>query len=686
VLNEVGVLISSNSRGVNTEAGSAGTITIQGVNGPGSPAKSVTLNDTNLSTKVFGGTAETRPASITITADSVALGTAADPVGLARGVIIEAVTAGPAPAGHIALNVNTLQANVTPDGTPIKGATGVVFNSQSQSTDRTGGPAGTVTISGLAPEPTDAAKLVALDKIVIITSVRGGTATTPPAAITITADTLALSSEIGAPSFEAATGEAEIFASSSGDAPAGNVAFNVNTLRANVNPDGTPMGHGYGFVGTFSQSPDSATGHAGSVTISGPAPVSTDAAALVALNNFSINTQIAGGTTGTVPSEVTITAHTLNFSGKIRTNDLGFRTGILASSSGSAPAGDVALNVDTLSTINTNFSSSSTSTAENAGHAGRITVQGVAGAGSLPSAVMLNRTDIHTEADAGVGGSIALASATGITLTDSTISTAVAGGSQPGGDITLSAADHITLPGGSVISARSTGSGDAGNILINAGNQFVMTNSSMTTEANQASGGAIKINTVPSGTVELTNSNISASVLDGTGGGGSVNIDPQFVILQSSQILADAVFGAGGNISITTNLLLTDSTSIISASSQFGQQGTIFIQSPVAPASGKIVPLGQKPLIETTLLSQRCAAVADGRSSSFTVAGRDTLPVEPGNWLSSPLALNVSGEGEASPTSHTPVEEIPLLSLRRIAPPGFLTQSFAVDSAGGCTS
>ncbi len=75
------------------------------------------------------------------------------------------------------------------------------------------------------------------------------------------------------------------------------------------------------------------------------------------------------------------------------------------------------LNVDTLSTSNTNFSSSSTSAAANAGNAGRITIQGVAGAGSLPTAVTLNQTDIATEANAGTGGSIAVASATDILLT-----------------------------------------------------------------------------------------------------------------------------------------------------------------------------------------------------------------------------------------------------------------------------
>jgi large exoprotein involved in heme utilization and adhesion len=215
-----------------------------------------------------------------------------------------------------------------------------------------------------------------------------------------------------------------------------------------------------------------------------------------------------------------------------------------------------------------------------------------------------------------------------------------------------------------------------------------MMNSAVTTEASQSSGGKITITTNPTGTVELTNSTINASVLDGTGGGGSVNIDPQFVVLENSQILAQAVQGPGGNISITTNFLLPDSTSVISASSQFGQNGTVAIQSPIAPAGGKIFPLSQKPLIETSLMSQRCAARAGGMFSTFTLAGRDTLPAEPDEWLSSPLALATTElDGRpATETSQSEPAETPLLSLRRIAPPGFLTQSFAVDSSAGCTS
>ena len=264
-------------------------------------------------------------------------------------------------------------------------------------------------------------------------------------------------------------------------------------------------------------------------------------------------------------------------------------------------------------------------------------------------------------------------------------------GTGTGGNITIDA-NAVTLQNGAHLSSSSTGPGNTGNITISAGNQFAMTNSTVTTEASQSGGGAIKITTNPNGTVQLTNSTISASVLDGNGGGGSVNIDPQSVVLINSQILANAVFGPGGNIFITTNLLLPDTASVISASSQFGQQGTITVQSPISPASGKIVPLGQKPLIETALVSQRCAAIADGKSSSFTVAGRDSLPAEPRDWLSSPLPLapaDLAGKPASEPSTRTslsePAEERPILSLRRITPPGFLIQSFAADSSG-CAS
>jgi filamentous hemagglutinin family protein len=423
------------------------------------------------------------------------------------------------------------------------------------------------------------------------------------------------------------------------------------------------------------------------------------------------------------------------------TEGAGITTSSFASGpGGSGPAGTISVTASEQLTISGRrtrpFSFGSTTVVNNPSSISSVTM-GTGRAGALtvstPRLTMLDGGDISTSTGGdGPAGSITVnagrinVSSGASIASNSGLNTGLAAGFQfgngAGGTVTVNATGPVTITGqgsglftstvgsgdggninvrGSAIqlsnegsiSATSSGKGNAGNITVNAGNQLTMMNSSITTEANQSSGGAIKITTTPSGAVQLTDSTISASVLDGTGGGGSVNIDPQFVLLQNSQILANAVFGLGGNINLTTNLLLPDSASIISASSQFGQQGTISIQSPISPASGKIIPLSQKPLIETSLMGQRCAASAEGIYSSFTVAGRDSLPAEPGGWISRPLALAATelvGGGASEKDSHAsfsePAGEMPILSLRRIAPRGFLTQTFAMDSSGGCTS
>jgi hypothetical protein len=87
-------------------------------------------------------------------------------------------------------------------------------------------------------------------------------------------------------------------------------------------------------------------------------------------------------------------------------------------------------------------------------------------------------------------------------------------------------------------------------------------------------------------------------------------------------------------------------------------------------------------------VSQRCAALAGGTASSFTVAGRDSLPTEPGEWVSTPLALSLSdyADGTVQGDQIDQTNETPLISLRKIAPSGFLTQSFAANSSEGCKS
>jgi filamentous hemagglutinin family protein len=417
--------------------------------------------------------------------------------------------------------------------------------------------------------------------------------------------------------------------------------------------------------------------------------------------NISINTrsltmgtgsQINSGTTSSGQGgNIAITAgDTVTMSGTLTTGQPG---GIQSRSTGADPdagaGGNISLTAGQSVTIADGASVSASTTGP--GNAGNILVKSndiaVSGGGTITAA----STGLGHAGTVTIQGLNNPANSLLIDGAGSGVFTTTSG-SGPGGNITVDT-NAVNLTNGASITASSTGPGNTGNINISAGNQFAMTNSTVTTEASQSGGGAIKITTNPNGTVQLTNSTISASVLDGNGGGGSVNIDPQSVVLINSQILANAVFGPGGNIFISTNLLLPDTASVISASSQFGQQGTITVQSPISPASGKIIPLSQKPLVATTLLSRRCAALAGGDISSFTVAGRDSLPAEPGAWLSTPLALSAPESGHsavAEASSHTSVSETsddrPLLSLRKITPPGFLTQSFAVDGLAGCAS
>jgi filamentous hemagglutinin family protein len=454
--------------------------------------------------------------------------------------------------------------------------------------------------------------------------------------------------ELHAGSFQVTNG-AQISANSSGTGNAGNVILQGPASPAqSVLIDGTRSG-------IFTDTHD--TGAGGNISV--------DSNSVTLQNGGTISAATSGTSSSATGGTITLNAEQVT----VNTQAV-----ITADTNGIAPAGTIDINTGSLA-INSGGQIRSSSGAE--------TEQVSALAFSLTAAPTLTGGTITIQGRTGIGSQADTVTIDGPSSGVFTEST----GARPGGDINIFASQSVALTNGATISASSTGFGNAGKIQINAGSQLAMNGSSVTTEANQASGGAIKITTTPGGTVELTDSTITASVLDGTGGGGSVDIDPQFVILQNSQILANSVFGPGGNISITTNLLLPDTTSVISASSQFGQQGNIVIQSPVSPASGKIIPLGQKPLIATALVSQRCAALAGGNASSFTVAGRDSLPAEPGGLVPSPLALSMAeaNEGPATETALSRFsemeEETPLLSLRKVAPAGFLTQSFGAASS-----
>jgi large exoprotein involved in heme utilization and adhesion len=668
------------------------------MDGPGSISRAISLNDTILHTRSFGGTGASLPGGITIAADSLTL---------SDQVEIYTTANGASPAGPVSLNVNQLWSNWNPDGSFIEGRP-VLIGSPTEHPDSTAGPPGTVTISGPGAASTDLAKLVMLSNTEVDTFAVGGSSQIP-APIVITADTVALSN-------------LTILVTTSGaaaPAPAGDIVLNVNNLRVNVNPDGTPITSANRvFLNSPSGRLDNTAGPPGTVTISGPGPESTDAARVVALYNAQMSTAVEGGTEALPPGTITITADTMTMSG---------RTQIFAFTTSPAPAGNIALNVNTLrSNVNPDgtlindgqprslLASVGAGEDSTSGRGGIVTISGLAPGNTDPAKLIaLNNTEVSTAVR---GGTIATTPAS-ITMTADTISltnspnihtdsagAAPAGnavfnaknlridqgttistsnsGSGPGGAVTVAAAESVTLNGGSSITASSTGSGNAGNITINAGSQFLSQNGILSTEAQQASGGNIVIRATDS--IRLVNSQINTSVQGGPNtSGGNITLDPAVVTLQNSQIRAEAVQGQGGNINIIAGTFLADQTSLVSASSQFGLSGSVNIQSPLSNLSNTLAVLPQRPLQAQQLLTQRCAAQAQGRLSSLVIAGRDTLPTEPGGWLMSPLAFMATEvpAQEFQPVSGFSFEPDQLQKL-----PWQLSQRGVYDWATGCGS
>jgi filamentous hemagglutinin family protein len=266
--------------------------------------------------------------------------------------------------------------------------------------------------------------------------------------------------------------------------------------------------------------------------------------------------------------------------------------------------------------------------------ANNLHITGAAGT-PRPEPLDFDFTGLSTTTNSGRGGTIEVSLTGNLILAAQGAISADTQGTGAGGAVNI-AAQKILLTDQSTISSSSSGTGNAGNIDITVTTSSLkMRNSSITTEALQADGGDIKI-TAPS-MLDLVDSKITASVGGGPETtGGNISIDPEFIVLKNSRIIANAYEGKGGNIKIVADTFLSDPKSIVDASSALGISGTVNINAPINNISGILNPLSTDFISATNLLRERCIArIRGGKYSSFIVGGRDALPIEPGNLLPS---------------------------------------------------
>ncbi|MDX2243861.1 MAG: filamentous hemagglutinin N-terminal domain-containing protein [Leptolyngbyaceae cyanobacterium bins.302] len=244
-------------------------------------------------------------------------------------------------------------------------------------------------------------------------------------------------------------------------------------------------------------------------------------------------------------------------------------------------------------------------------------------------------------------------------------------GSGNAGQVSVIANSLMVADGGKITS-RSTGTGNAGSININVRDRLQMSAGEISASSEGGGGGQIAI--AASNILLNRSSLISSSVSDGNGGGGNISIRARnsFFAFDDSDILANAQFGDGGTIIIDSPLFIADLFATvgrnpgqnfsrfrgngrvdISASSVFGVSGTIqipdisFIQNALTSLEGEFVVADQ-------IVAGSCLARRSIGRSSFVVTGTGGLARTPYSQATSRytiIPVKPVGRGVESPRS-----------------------------------
>ena len=233
------------------------------------------------------------------------------------------------------------------------------------------------------------------------------------------------------------------------------------------------------------------------------------------------------------------------------------------------------------------------------------------------------------EDNAGDSGDLEI-TANRIEMRDGSLITARTEGFGEGGNLILNVND-LLLNKGRLSSAsrfKGVGAGKSGDIQITLGNTLRLENKSdIDVSTDNSNAGDIRIK--GGNVLHLSESNITTSVADGKEDGGNIFISTPIMAIDSSNIVARAAKGKGGNITIS-GLLFQSPGSVVSASSELGIDGNIDLK-PDTNISGSIAVLPDSFLNASQQMSDRCTARSGNDMSSFVVKGRGGVPLSPGN-------------------------------------------------------
>ncbi len=217
-----------------------------------------------------------------------------------------------------------------------------------------------------------------------------------------------------------------------------------------------------------------------------------------------------------------------------------------------------------------------------------------------------------------------------------------------GGDLTITTG-QLNVRDGAEVSVSSQGVGNAGALRVEANSISLDNGGKLRASTASGLGGNIELQVQDLILMRL-HSLISTNA-ENNGSGGNVTINAPFIVAvpgENSDIIANAEGGGqGGNINITTQGIygleyrpqLTPNSDI-NASSRFGVNGTVQINTPGIDPSRGLANLPTEVVDASNQIAQTCGAGrGEARKNEFIVTGRRGLPSNPYETLSDERAL-----------------------------------------------
>lgn len=219
-----------------------------------------------------------------------------------------------------------------------------------------------------------------------------------------------------------------------------------------------------------------------------------------------------------------------------------------------------------------------------------------------------------------------------------------------GGDLIINT-PNLNIDGGA-ISIGSTGSGEAGSLLVDAESIMVDNQGSISADTESGGGGNI---TLDANNIIWQGASFTTATAGGSGDGGNIIIEADnVVLLENSQINANAFMGMGGNVEISTEGLFVCQSCQVSASSELGVDGVVDIET-LEPTPLNSLDISQRPTQAQEEVAVACPSEPGNSTSQLTITGRGGLPNRPQELLNarSLIKFDSTAQTTANPKKQT---------------------------------